>query len=158
MHRRRDTQQQHQHRRNDPNTNNASLIGTEVSVVQKQDQGTGRLTEGTVSEILTNSLSHPRGIKVRLTDGTVGRISGPRTEGNNYSDNMEDDDAPPARQGPSLADFMVPLTSTSLPRTTAPQSPPTSPPESEWACQACTFVNSGLLPQCEICQTSRDSK
>jgi uncharacterized repeat protein (TIGR03833 family) len=137
MHRRRDTQQRHQHRRNDPNTNNASLIGTEVSVVQKQDQGTGRLTEGTVSEILTNSLSHPRGIKVRLTDGTVGRISGPRTEGNNYSDNMEDDDAPPARQGPS---------------------PPTSPPESEWACQACTFVNSGLLPQCEICQTSRDSK
>ena len=54
---------------------NSHLIGTSVSVIQKHDQATGHLTSGTIAEILTNSSSHHRGIKVRLTDGTVGRIS-----------------------------------------------------------------------------------
>jgi len=40
--------------------------GTRVQVVQKQDQRSGKLTEGTVDEILTNSATHPHGIKVRL--------------------------------------------------------------------------------------------
>ncbi|OGG43134.1 hypothetical protein A3G50_01785 [Candidatus Jorgensenbacteria bacterium RIFCSPLOWO2_12_FULL_42_11] len=48
-------------------------IGQEVEVVLKSDQGTGKLTRGIVSEILTNSSFHPRGIKVRLEDGQVGR-------------------------------------------------------------------------------------
>ncbi|MEA4890199.1 MAG: YwbE family protein [Clostridiaceae bacterium] len=48
--------------------------GTHVMVVQKQDQGSGRLTEGTVQDILTNSATHPRGIKVRLAGGLVGRV------------------------------------------------------------------------------------
>ena len=48
--------------------------GIGVQVVQKQDQRSGRLTEGTVSEILTKSATHPHGIKVRLTDGVVGRV------------------------------------------------------------------------------------
>jgi uncharacterized repeat protein (TIGR03833 family) len=48
--------------------------GTRVRVVQKQDQRSGTLTEGTVSEILTKSATHPHGIKVRLTDGVVGRV------------------------------------------------------------------------------------
>jgi uncharacterized repeat protein (TIGR03833 family) len=48
--------------------------GSRVQVVQKQDQRSGKLTEGTVSEILTRSPTHPHGIKVRLTDGTVGRV------------------------------------------------------------------------------------
>ena len=48
--------------------------GLLVKVVQKQDQRTGKLTEGTVKDILTNSASHPHGIKVRLKDGTVGRV------------------------------------------------------------------------------------
>lgn len=43
-------------------------------VVLKKDQPTGRLTEGYVKDILTNSSYHPRGIKVRLTDGQVGRV------------------------------------------------------------------------------------
>jgi len=42
--------------------------------VTKADQRTGALTDGVVEDILTNSSSHPHGIKVRLTDGTVGRI------------------------------------------------------------------------------------
>ena len=49
--------------------------GISVDVVQKQDQRTGRLTRGIVKEILTNSTWHPHGIKVRLTDGKVGRVS-----------------------------------------------------------------------------------
>ncbi len=48
--------------------------GAEVLVVMKQDQRTGKLTRGTVKEILTNSPTHPHGIKVRLTDGKVGRV------------------------------------------------------------------------------------
>ncbi len=48
--------------------------GLRVSIVQKQDQGTGRLTEGVVQDILTSSPTHPRGIKVRLESGEVGRV------------------------------------------------------------------------------------
>ena len=47
---------------------------TRVRVVQKQDQGSGKLTEGVVMDILTNSPNHPHGIKVRLTSGIVGRV------------------------------------------------------------------------------------
>lgn len=49
-------------------------IGGHVKVVQKQDQRSGKLTEGIVGKILTNSQNHPHGIKVMLEDGTVGRV------------------------------------------------------------------------------------
>lgn len=49
-------------------------IGATVNVVRKADQRTGKLTKGVVAKILTNSASHPHGIKVMLTDGTVGRV------------------------------------------------------------------------------------
>jgi uncharacterized repeat protein (TIGR03833 family) len=48
--------------------------GLRVRIVLKQDQPTGKLTEGIVKEILTSSSSHPHGIKVRLMDGQVGRV------------------------------------------------------------------------------------
>lgn len=48
--------------------------GMEVEVVLKVDQAAGKLIRGVVAEILTNSEFHPRGIKVRLTDGQVGRV------------------------------------------------------------------------------------
>jgi uncharacterized repeat protein (TIGR03833 family) len=48
--------------------------GIKVKIVLKQDQVSGKLTEGTVKDIFTNSSTHPHGIKVRLTDGKVGRI------------------------------------------------------------------------------------
>jgi uncharacterized repeat protein (TIGR03833 family) len=48
--------------------------GVEVSIVLKQDQRTGKLTRGIVKDILTNSQTHPHGIKVRLTNGQVGRV------------------------------------------------------------------------------------
>ncbi len=48
--------------------------GVEVMIVLKRDQRTGRLTRGKVNEILTRSANHPHGIKVRLTDGKVGRV------------------------------------------------------------------------------------
>jgi len=48
--------------------------GLEVDIVLKQDQRTGKLTRGIVQDILTNSPSHPHGIKVRLQDGQVGRV------------------------------------------------------------------------------------
>jgi uncharacterized repeat protein (TIGR03833 family) len=49
-------------------------LGARVRVVQKQDQRSGKTTEGIVKELLTKSPSHPHGIKVRLEDGTVGRV------------------------------------------------------------------------------------
>ncbi len=49
-------------------------IGATVLVVQKQDQKSGKLTEGVVSRILTNSLEHHHGIKVMLESGIVGRV------------------------------------------------------------------------------------
>lgn len=49
-------------------------IGQKVNIVLKQDQRTGKLTTGIVKNILTNSPTHPHGIKVRLQDGQVGRV------------------------------------------------------------------------------------
>jgi uncharacterized repeat protein (TIGR03833 family) len=48
--------------------------GVRVRIVLKQDQPTGKLTEGIVKDILTSSATHPHGIKVRLTSGAVGRV------------------------------------------------------------------------------------
>ncbi|MCP4220080.1 MAG: YwbE family protein [bacterium] len=48
--------------------------GTKVRVVMKQDQRSGKLTEGVIKDILTNSPNHPHGIKVRLESGIVGRV------------------------------------------------------------------------------------
>jgi len=48
--------------------------GLRVQIVLKQDQVSGKLTEGIVKDILTNSPTHPHGIKVRLVSGQVGRV------------------------------------------------------------------------------------
>lgn len=48
--------------------------GLRVAIVLKQDQRNGKLTEGIVRDVLTNSPTHPHGIKVRLEDGAVGRV------------------------------------------------------------------------------------
>jgi uncharacterized repeat protein (TIGR03833 family) len=50
-------------------------IGLRVSIILKQDQRTGKLTEGVVAQILTNSQTHQHGIKVRLETGEVGRVA-----------------------------------------------------------------------------------
>lgn len=49
-------------------------VGLKVNIVLKADQRTSKLTQGIVKDILTNSPSHPHGIKVRLQDGQVGRV------------------------------------------------------------------------------------
>jgi uncharacterized repeat protein (TIGR03833 family) len=48
--------------------------GSRVRIILKQDQASGKLTEGIVKDILTSSPAHPHGIKVRLMDGQVGRV------------------------------------------------------------------------------------
>ena len=48
--------------------------GSRVSIVMKEDQRTGKITEGVVEAILTNSPIHTHGIKVRLEGGQVGRV------------------------------------------------------------------------------------
>lgn len=49
-------------------------VGDKVKVVQKKDQRSGKLTEGKVKRILTNSATHPHGIKIKLESGIVGRV------------------------------------------------------------------------------------
>jgi len=49
-------------------------LGMKVSIEQKRDQRTGVLTEGIIDDILTNSTTHPHGIKVRLSTGEIGRV------------------------------------------------------------------------------------
>lgn len=55
--------------------------GLRVRVVEKQNQPTGKLTEGVVQRILTKSPDHPHGIKVMLDNGIVGRVKEVVTEG-----------------------------------------------------------------------------
>ncbi len=49
-------------------------LGMKVAIVLKADQQSGKLTEGVVKDIMTNSPTHPHGIKVRLVGGQVGRV------------------------------------------------------------------------------------
>jgi uncharacterized repeat protein (TIGR03833 family) len=56
-------------------TNRADVRpGLKVAIILKMDQQSGKLTEGVVKDILTNSPTHPHGIKVRLASGQVGRV------------------------------------------------------------------------------------
>ena len=49
-------------------------LGIRVKIILKQNQRSGKLTEGIVKDILTSTSIHPHGIKVRLTDGKIGRV------------------------------------------------------------------------------------
>jgi uncharacterized repeat protein (TIGR03833 family) len=55
-------------------TRDKITLGITVQIVQKQDQRSGKLTEGTVKRILTSSNFHPHGIKVELDSGLIGRV------------------------------------------------------------------------------------
>ncbi|MDK2833559.1 MAG: hypothetical protein PWR29_1628 [Methanolobus sp.] len=59
---------------NSGTSRNNIRIGSSVGIVLKQDQGSGKITRGIVKRILTNSSTHPHGIKVELQDGSVGRV------------------------------------------------------------------------------------
>ena len=58
----------------DPRNRNDIKAGMTVDIVLKKDQRSGQTTRGTVRDLLTRSPRHPHGIKVRLTDGQVGRV------------------------------------------------------------------------------------
>ncbi|OGY21846.1 MAG: hypothetical protein A2126_01535 [Candidatus Woykebacteria bacterium GWB1_45_5] len=62
--------------------------GEKVRVVQKKDYSSGKLTEGVVKDVLTSKRFHPRGHKVRLTDGTIGRVQ-------EFTDKAEQEPATP---------------------------------------------------------------
>ena len=55
-------------------TRNQIQIGARVWIIEKHNQASGKLTEGIVQRFLTNSPTHPHGIKVQLVDGKVGRV------------------------------------------------------------------------------------
>lgn len=58
----------------DPKKRFDAKVGLKVNIVLKADQRTSKLTQGVVKDILTNSPTHPHGIKVRLQNGDVGRV------------------------------------------------------------------------------------
>ncbi len=89
-----------------PNLPSRDMItrGTQVSVETKKDQGTGRLTDGIVEEILTSSQTHPHGVKVRLSDGQVGRVKVVSSAGSSKDVALERDD-PPLGQAAKFVDL-----------------------------------------------------
>jgi len=58
----------------DPRNRSHIKPGMTVDIVLKKDQRSGKTTRGTVRDLLTRSSRHPHGIKVRLTDGQIGRV------------------------------------------------------------------------------------
>ncbi len=59
---------------NESNTRKNIKPGLNVGIILKQDQRSGKITQGVVKKILTKSSHHPHGIKVQLEDGRVGRV------------------------------------------------------------------------------------
>jgi len=59
---------------NESNTRKNIKPGSNVGIILKQDQRSGKITQGIVKKILTKSSHHPHGIKVQLKDGRVGRV------------------------------------------------------------------------------------
>ena len=49
-------------------------VGDAVWIIEKAHYGTKNYKQGIVKQILTPGASHTRGIKVRLMDGSVGRV------------------------------------------------------------------------------------
>jgi len=139
--------------------------GIQVAITLKKDQGTNKLTKGIVQDILTNSGSHPRGIKVRLTSGQVGRIqkiysnnpstttSGASTMHTNSNPTVavaeQVEEEPILPRKPMLFDFF-PTTTSAAPSTTTDTS------DTSWACQSCTFINHPSLLECEMCQNPKN--
>lgn len=132
-------------------------IGALVDIVLKAHQSTGQLSRGTVSEILTNSSHHPRGCKVRLEDGRVGRvqavISSPGSSSNernelnfNSRGRLPDTVSPPPPTGLTLSDFLPDFGEKEI----------TS--GKEWACLICTLENSGRDRVCGACGSDRPEK
>jgi len=62
------------HDNQNPPPRSEIVRGTAVWIIEKENYGTKKFTQGIVSDVLTSDSQHPRGIKVRLTDGTVGRV------------------------------------------------------------------------------------
>jgi len=61
--------------------------GCTVEIILKEDQRSGKVTRGIVKDVLTNSPTHPHGIKVKLKDGRVGRVAriiGTESSGNEH--------------------------------------------------------------------------
>ncbi|KAH9259611.1 hypothetical protein BASA81_002033 [Batrachochytrium salamandrivorans] len=113
-------------------------LGQAVWLVQKQDQGTGRLSHGVVAALLTSSANHPRGIKVRTTNGLVGRVERLDLGGEVVVE--ESDFAPPPA---AAAAREWPITTKSKQR------------QRTWTCKQCTLINPGNLSQCEVCEARR---
>lgn len=154
-----------------------------VKVVQKHHQKTGELTEGVVRRILTNSAEHHRGIKVELTTGIVGRVAeiiasqsqddedtaseaaavgqrqaNSRVERSRRREFQDDRNQDGRASSVMLSDFIsdsLPVVASFSPRSLGASDDQTDAyADRQIACSVCTFLNSILLPSCEMCGTA----
>ena len=129
--------------------------GLLVDIILKNDQASGAETRGIVKEILTNCQNHHRGIKVKLEDGRVGRISriigdpegaAGSASKSNLNSSRHEIESNDTREKPIgnvlLSDFIQPKLQKDHSK-------------SDWNCKECTFLNSQFLDKCEICSASR---
>ena len=158
----------------------AVVPGTPVSIVLKCDQRTGKQTHGVVQSVLTNSANHPRGIKVRLTTGQVGRVQ--HIQSRSSSTGVNATYSTPAELAPNpplgfslhdhhrdsrqtgrtlLGDWFPPLGVATQHNVQSPFIE-TLDHESRfssvvpWRCSVCTYDNVNLVLECEVCMTARD--
>jgi uncharacterized repeat protein (TIGR03833 family) len=133
---------------NQQNTVSSNIVpGLNVAVVQKLDQPTGRLTYGVVSQILTNSNVHPRGIKVRLMDGSVGRVQRILAPGEKIEamTAVDEDECSSVRHRTAQLTDWIQLSGTN-----------DDDGSRKWSCSRCTFMNSEFLETCEICEARKE--
>jgi uncharacterized repeat protein (TIGR03833 family) len=142
----------------------AIVPGTPVSIVLKCDQRSGHLTNGIVQSVLTNSANHPRGIKVRLTSGQVGRVQHIQSRNHmtasqqpvavaQHGDDRDYVHDNPRRGGGTLGDWFP-----SVPSARSPVETEIAVPETvvqPWSCSACTYENVHMELECEMCMTAR---
>ncbi|OQR99525.1 hypothetical protein THRCLA_21819 [Thraustotheca clavata] len=132
------------------NTVNSSIRpGMSVAIVKKLDQPTGRLTYGIVAETLTNSAQHHRGIKVRLTDGSVGRVQRILEGTRETREEYVQEPLNSSSSTMSLSDFIRVRASRTI------DDEEERDEKSSWTCSMCTFINSGFLVACEMCECKK---
>ncbi|KAJ3321689.1 hypothetical protein HDV06_003982 [Boothiomyces sp. JEL0866] len=135
--------------------------GIIVRVIQKQDQRTGKLTEGVVKDILTNSGQHHRGIKVRLVSGIVGRVAElvEPTSSGRAAESIEPNSSHSKARiiiNQEIASHSAKERESSLISDFIPNSIISNiDPLSTWPCKACTYENGVYSNECEICNTPK---
>ena len=136
----------------------AIKIGSSVSIILKKDQKSQKTTNGIVQDILTNSTNHPHGIKVRLTNGGVGRITtiinrSMSTIPSCITSEEEEDNMVAVPSFISLGHYFP---EQALRKEALESAKEEVVQEDMWSCGGCTFLNHPSLHHCEMCNSKKE--